>query len=60
MVEQVIDKGDVSEQTWINSEPIGRMGKPEEIAQAVVWLLSDSASLLPITQMVVDGEMVAP
>jgi len=59
MVERVIDKGDIDEQTWINAEPIGRMGKPEEIAQAVVWLLSDAASFVTGHPMVVDGGMVA-
>jgi NAD(P)-dependent dehydrogenase (short-subunit alcohol dehydrogenase family) len=27
-----------------SASPLGRAGKPEEIAQAIVWLLSDSAS----------------
>ena len=35
--------------------PIGRMGKPEEIAEAVVWLCSDAASFVVGHPMLVDG-----
>lgn len=31
-------------QRLVGSIPMGRVGKPEEVAQAVVWLLSESAS----------------
>jgi glucose 1-dehydrogenase len=37
--------------------PLGRMGKPEEIAAAVVWAASDEASYLTGTTIVVDGGM---
>src|SRR5262249_16129322 len=41
MVEPLV--GTEAEAGLIAMEPIGRMGKPEEIAEAVVWLCSDAA-----------------
>jgi NAD(P)-dependent dehydrogenase (short-subunit alcohol dehydrogenase family) len=43
----------------ISQEPIGRMGRPEEIAAAVVWLCSDAASFAVGHAMVVDGGQTA-
>ncbi len=43
----------------IGMEPIGRMGKPEEVAEAVVWLCSDAASFVTGHSMIVDGGLVA-
>ncbi len=36
-------------------EPVGRMGKPEEIGAAVVWLCSDAAAFVVGHAMVIDG-----
>ena len=43
----------------IASEPVGRIGNPEEIAEAVVWLCSDAASFVTGHTMTVDGGYVA-
>ena len=43
----------------IASEPMGRVGTPEEIAEAVVWLCSNAASFVTGHTMTVDGGHVA-
>jgi NAD(P)-dependent dehydrogenase (short-subunit alcohol dehydrogenase family) len=39
--------------------PIGRFGRPEEIAEAVVWMCSDRASFLTGQSLVLDGGLLA-
>lgn len=39
----------------IAEEPVGRMGSPEEVAAAVIWLCSDAAGFVIGHAMVIDG-----
>ncbi len=39
--------------------PIGRSGRPEEIANAVVWLCSDAASFITGQSLALDGGFTA-
>ena len=59
MVERVIDGGSISEEAMLAAEPIGRIGKPEEIANVVLFLCSDDASFVTGLPMPVDGGYVA-
>ncbi len=45
--------------TLVAAQPIGRMGRPEEIAEAVVWLCSEAASFVTGHALPVDGSYVA-
>ena len=40
--------------------PIGRLGRPEEIAEAVVWLCSDAASFVIGQNLPIDGGYTVP
>ena len=43
----------------LGCHPIGRFGKPMEIAEAVVWMCSDRASFMTGQSMVLDGGFLA-
>ncbi len=45
------------EREWIEQIPIGRLGKPEEVADAIVWLASERASFVTGQTILVDGGM---
>jgi NAD(P)-dependent dehydrogenase (short-subunit alcohol dehydrogenase family) len=40
---------------WLGGTPMGRMGKPEEIASVVLFLASDASSLMTGSVVLVDG-----
>ena len=59
MIEQgvLLDPG--GEERVVSRHPMHRLGTPEEIAEAVVWLCSDAASFVTGHAMAVDGGYVA-
>lgn len=44
---------------WIEMVPTNRIGKPEDVASAVLFLASDEASFITGTSLVVDGGLLA-
>lgn len=59
MIDRITGKDKEVEKQFIGMEPMGRMGNPEEVAEAVVWLCSDAASFVTGVAMPVDGGFVA-
>jgi NAD(P)-dependent dehydrogenase (short-subunit alcohol dehydrogenase family) len=59
MVERLMDSGGMNESEMQAGEPVGRFGKPEEIAEGVLWLMSDASSFVTGHPLVIDGAWVA-
>ena len=55
MVKQIPEK---ILQSMVGRTPLGRMGQPEDIANAYAWLASDQASFITGTVLSVDGGVV--
>ena len=55
MMERFTGGTDQGREQVVSEEPIGRMGQPEEVAEAALWLCSDAASFLVGHALVVDG-----
>ena len=59
MIERFLGGSAEAEAEFVALEPVERMGTPEEVAEAVVWLCSDAASFVTGHAMPVDGGLVA-
>lgn len=57
----LIHNGSISEEDImqdIQNYPLGRYGKPEEIAYAIIYLLSDASAWVTGTNMIIDGGLL--
>jgi NAD(P)-dependent dehydrogenase (short-subunit alcohol dehydrogenase family) len=59
MVERFTRQDPQAEAQLVAREPVGRMGTPEEVAAAVLWLCSDAASFVSGHALAVDGGFVS-
>jgi len=59
MIDRITGKEKEVEKQYIAMEPMGRMGTPAEVAEAVIWLCSDAASFFTGTAMPGDGGFYA-
>jgi NAD(P)-dependent dehydrogenase (short-subunit alcohol dehydrogenase family) len=59
MIDRVTGGDTETEKQFTAMEPVGRMGNPEEIANAVVWLCSNEASFVTGIALPVDGGFLA-
>jgi len=55
MLQDVVAGDERAHRAFLASQPNGRLGNPNEIGEAAAWLLSDAASFVTGTAMVVDG-----
>ena len=51
--------GDRLREEWLAQFPVGRLGRPEDVAAAVAFLASEEATFVTGTELVVDGGMIS-
>ncbi len=59
MIDAFIDNDPQTEANMSALQPIGRMGRPEEVANLVLWLCSEAASFVTGAAIAIDGGIVA-
>lgn len=60
MVDRMLEVTGLPRQALLDQQPIGRLGEPHEIGDAVVWLLSGMSTMVTGIALPVDGGFTAP
>jgi len=58
MSKELVDPGSPTRDYYIQRIPLGRIGEPEEIASVAAFLLSDDASYITSSELLVDGGFI--
>jgi NAD(P)-dependent dehydrogenase (short-subunit alcohol dehydrogenase family) len=59
MLEHIFSHNPANREKYTAAAPLGRLAKPEEVAEAVAWLCSDAAGYITGVALPVDGGWVA-
>ena len=59
MIDRFTGKDKKIEKQFTDMEPVGRLGEPEEVAEAVIWLCSEASSFVTGQALAVDGGWIA-
>lgn len=59
MVSDITSNDPLMERLTVNASPMKRLGKPEEIADAISWLCSDQATFVNGISLAIDGGLTA-
>ena len=55
LVDEVLEANPEMEEAWLENTPMGRLGRPEELRELVVYLASDASSYMTGSTVVMDG-----
>lgn len=55
LVDQVLEENPEMAETWLENTPMGRLGRPEELRELVVYLASEASSYMTGSTVVMDG-----
>ncbi|WP_336023622.1 SDR family NAD(P)-dependent oxidoreductase [Halobellus salinisoli] len=55
LVDETLEESPEMEDTWLENTPMGRLGRPEELRELVLYLASDASSYMTGSTVLIDG-----